>query len=344
MSSRGHVYRKKRISRSARAGIVFPVTRISRYLKKSCLNRRIGVAAPVYLGAVLEYLVAEVLELAGNAARDNKKRIVSPRHILLSIANDTELCQLLRGVIISQGGVLPHINEVLLYRKKQLADAFKSKATPSTAPPASPRAGRKKTTVVKRQRIKKTTVTKGYTILSEKILLGGQKLTVVQGSIAAIKCDAVIHPTNSSLSLSGQCGSALCTAGGPSFRTQVNSASTGNLLVGEAVMSESGSLPCDHVIHVHSPSWNNTDALSNLEKSVQSCLNLAEEKKLVSVGFPSIASGSNNFPKQTSAQTILRCIKDYYSARAGSIKQVYFVLYDMESIGIYTSELARLDM
>jgi histone H2A len=53
----------------------------------------------------------------------------------------------------------------------------------------------------------------------------------------------------------------------------------------------------------------------------------------------------NNFPKQTAAQTILRSIKDYFTASVSSqLTQIYFVLYDMESIGIYTSEMARLDI
>ena len=40
-------------------------------------------------------------------------RIV-PRHVLLAIKNDNELDELLKGVIIPDGGVIPHINPVLL--------------------------------------------------------------------------------------------------------------------------------------------------------------------------------------------------------------------------------------
>ena len=59
--------------------------------------------------AVLEYLAAEVLELAGNAARDNKKTRIVPRHIQLAVRNDEELSKLLSGVTIAAGGVLPNI-------------------------------------------------------------------------------------------------------------------------------------------------------------------------------------------------------------------------------------------
>jgi histone H3/H4 len=64
---------KKAVSRSAKAGLQFPVGRVARYLKQGKYATRVGAGAPVYLAAVLEYLAAEVLELAGNASRDNKK-------------------------------------------------------------------------------------------------------------------------------------------------------------------------------------------------------------------------------------------------------------------------------
>ncbi len=117
---------KKAVSRSAKAGLQFPVGRIARYLKKGKYADRIGAGAPVYLAAVLEYLVAEVLELAGNAARDNKKTRIIPRHIQLAIRNDEELGKLLGEVTIASGGVLPNIHSVLLPKKSKGAKESES--------------------------------------------------------------------------------------------------------------------------------------------------------------------------------------------------------------------------
>ncbi|KAJ6332843.1 hypothetical protein OIU77_008817 [Salix suchowensis] len=84
---------KKATSRSSKAGLQFPVGRIARFLK------------------------AQVLELAGNAARDNKKTRIVPRHIQLAVRNDEELSKLLGDVTIANGGVMPNIHNLLLPKK-----------------------------------------------------------------------------------------------------------------------------------------------------------------------------------------------------------------------------------
>ncbi|XP_035290611.1 core histone macro-H2A.1 isoform X2 [Anguilla rostrata] len=367
MSSRGGKKKTTKTSRSTKAGVIFPVGRMLRYIKKGLPKYRIGVGAPVYMAAVLEYLTAEILELAGNAARDNKKGRVTPRHILLAIANDEELNQLLKGVTIAAGGVLPNIHPELLAKKrgsKGKLEAIitppptkKSKTSPAKKSAAKKAGGKRGPGKAKKKQgeVSKAasadsttegTPADGFTVLSTKSLFLGQKLQVVQADIATIDSDAVIHPTNSSFHTGGEVGSALEKKGGKEFGEAVQELrkKNGPLEVAGAALTSGFGLPAKFVIHCHSPGWGSDKCEELLDKTVKNCLALADEKKLKSVAFPSIGSGRNGFPKQTAAQLILKAISSYFVATmSSSIKTVYFVLFDSESIGIYVQEMAKLD-
>ena len=72
----------KQVSRSQRASLQFPVGRLARFLKEGSNASCVGGVAPVHVTTVLEYGVAEVLELA---AKDTKKMRIIPRRIQLAV-------------------------------------------------------------------------------------------------------------------------------------------------------------------------------------------------------------------------------------------------------------------
>jgi len=110
--------KSKAQSRSGRAGLTFPVGRIGRLLKERKYANRVGRAAPVFIASVLEYLVAELVELAGAAAADAKKKRITPRSLNLAIRGDDEFQQLLQSATISGGGVKPNILKQLQKKEK----------------------------------------------------------------------------------------------------------------------------------------------------------------------------------------------------------------------------------
>ncbi|KAL7084126.1 hypothetical protein ACP275_14G205500 [Erythranthe tilingii] len=106
--------KKSKVSRSAKAGLEFPVGRICRLLKAGRYASRIGAGAPAYLAAVLEYLAAEVLEVAGNVVKKTNKTRITPKAITAAVTNDEELNKLFKGVTIAGGGVMPNRHRNLL--------------------------------------------------------------------------------------------------------------------------------------------------------------------------------------------------------------------------------------
>uniref|UniRef100_A0A8B9W7E1 MacroH2A.1 histone n=1 Tax=Bos mutus grunniens TaxID=30521 RepID=A0A8B9W7E1_BOSMU len=298
----------------------------------------------------------EILELAGNAARDNKKGRVTPRHILLAVANDEELNQLLKGVTIASGGVLPNIHPELLAKKrgsKGKLEAIitpppaKKAKSPSQKKPVSKKTGGKKGA---RKSKKQGEVSKaasadsttegtpadGFTVLSTKSLFLGQKLNLIHSEIsnlAGFEVEAIINPTNADIDLKDDLGNTLEKKGGKEFVEAVLELrkKNGPLEVAGAAVSAGHGLPAKFVIHCNSPIWGADKCEELLEKTVKNCLALADDKKLKSIAFPSIGSGRNGFPKQTAAQLILKAISSYFvSTMSSSIKTVYFVLFDSE--------------
>ncbi|CAF0732393.1 unnamed protein product [Adineta ricciae] len=339
---------RKRVTVSRRSGLIFPVSRIHRAIKSlPNVPNRVSKGASIYLTAIVEYLTAELLELAGNAAKDCRRTRISPRHILLGYAHDEELNKVLRNCVLPQGGVLPNIHSVLF---PAITTQTKKQATAIVRKPTLTKKGQGSFTVLgaptsKAAAVKGTNVT----TLSERVLIRGQKLTVVQGSIVNIQADAIVHPTNNSFYMGGDVGKALAKAGGQQLRDAVADAGRNSAIAnyGDVTISTAPNLTASHLIHVHSPKWNaetQDQCIGDLDRATLNILTLADQQGLKSVAVPSISSGHAGFPKQTAAQTILAALSKYFRQTATTnLEQVFFVLYDAESVNVYTTELQQTE-
>lgn len=82
---------KSNISRSARAQLNFPVSRIERFLREGNFSQRLSASAPVFLAGVLEYLTADVLDLSGKEAQASGRKRITPEHVSWAVENNKHL-------------------------------------------------------------------------------------------------------------------------------------------------------------------------------------------------------------------------------------------------------------
>merc|ERR1712045_372720 len=106
--------KKSKTSSSKKADLQWP---LKKNMAKASVGMKVSKKALVQCAAAVEYICAEVLELTGNAAKDNKRTTMKPRHLMMAVRDDPELSQMIKGVF-AQGGVLPNLNAALLPKRK----------------------------------------------------------------------------------------------------------------------------------------------------------------------------------------------------------------------------------
>lgn len=139
--------RKGRLAKSALAGLQFPVSRIARMIKAYLNGPRVSVSAPIYLAAVMELITAEVLDHAGNMAKDARRQRITPRDIFLGVTQDTDLDLLFKNLVILNGGTHMYIQPALLPKRNEKGRLIKKKAQTSkkTSPKKTKKSPKKET-------------------------------------------------------------------------------------------------------------------------------------------------------------------------------------------------------
>ena len=107
--------KKKSMSRAEKAGLHFPVSKFNRHLKETRLSKRVGAGAPVYLAAVLEYAVVELLDLAAKELGSKRKRITD-QDVMNAVRGDEEFNRLLSGCAVFSGDRVKNVMDATTWK------------------------------------------------------------------------------------------------------------------------------------------------------------------------------------------------------------------------------------
>jgi len=161
-------------------------------------------------------------------------------------------------------------------------------------------------------------------------------IRLVKGDITERKVDVIVNAANSYLKHGAGVAGAIVRKGGAII--QQESDKIGYVQVGSAVITTSGKLPCNAVIHTVGPRMGEGDEDNKLRKAIQSSLKLATEKGFKTISLPAVSSGIFGFPKDRCAKILLEESISFLEYIETSIQMIEFCIYDDETLGYFKSE------
>lgn len=176
--------------------------------------------------------------------------------------------------------------------------------------------------------------------------IGKAKIRLVQADITKVPADAIVNAANSELSGGGGVDGAIHRAGGPTIMMELNRLRPrGGCPPGSAVVTKAGSLPAKWVIHAVGPIWRGGGSKEpeTLASAYRTSLKIAAEKGAAVVSFPSISTGAYGYPLEKAAPVALKAVADFLRGDPGPIREVVFVLFDLETLRAYAKALHGLE-
>lgn len=174
-----------------------------------------------------------------------------------------------------------------------------------------------------------------------RVETGGRILELVQGDITLQETDAIVSAANSGLRGGGGVDGAIHRAGGPAIMAECRD--IGECPTGSACITTAGKLKAQFVIHAVGPVWHGggEGEPALLAGAYRESLRLADEKKLLSISFPSISTGVYRYPLAPAARIALATVWHHLKDET-SLKKVVFVLFNERTYDTYNRALVEI--
>lgn len=164
-------------------------------------------------------------------------------------------------------------------------------------------------------------------------------IEILKGDITKLAVGAIVNSANKTLLGGGGVDGAIHRAAGLGMLVECKE--LGGCATGEAKLTHGCNLPAKYVIHTVGPIYGeekgNEDEL--LAKCYTNSLQLAEEKNIRTIAFPSIATGSYHFPIDLAAPIAIKTVQDYVEQHPKAFDEIIFVLYSDNDFKVYQAEM-----
>lgn len=168
--------------------------------------------------------------------------------------------------------------------------------------------------------------------------VGNTKITLTRGDITQQDTEAIVNAANSSLLGGGGVDGAIHRAGGPQILEECKQirARQGGCPTGEAVITSGGNLKARYVIHTVGPIWAGGNSREDelLSNAYRNSLQLAVDRGIRTVSFPSISTGAYGFPTGRAARVAAATVQKFLEQENG-LAEVRFVLFSEKDLNIY---------
>ncbi len=172
---------------------------------------------------------------------------------------------------------------------------------------------------------------------------GGKRLRLEIGDITQVPADAIVNAANSGLRGGGGVDGAIHRAGGPAIMQELDGIrkQIGKCPTGSAVVTGAGALPARYVFHAVGPIYHDGSRgePEQLASCYRTCLELAEERGLKRITFPSISTGAYGYPVRAAAEIALGEVRRHLERPETGLEEAVFVLFDRATYDAYAAAL-----